>query len=120
MSVGERLRGLRLNMKKTLQEQSEVLNVSLNSVYRWEHDLTVPRKQVLKKLAAYYDVPYEWLTNGTSGEEYSGKCDGCILNPDKNTEQKILKMLRKLSDNNKYKILGYIERMCVEGEDYSS
>ena len=117
MSVGERLKSLRLNMKKTLQEQSEVLNVSLNSVYRWEHDLTVPRKPILRKIAAYYDVPYEWLLHGNSVEEYGGKCDGCILNPDRNTEQKILKMLRKLSDNSKYKILGYIERMCVEDED---
>jgi len=120
MSVGERLRNLRLNTKKTLQEQSEILSVSLNSVYRWEHDLTLPRKPVLRKIAAHYDVPYEWLTNGNSIEEYNGKCDGCILNPDRNTEQKILKMLRKLSDNNKYKILGYIERMCVEGEDNPS
>ena len=117
MSVGERLRSLRLNMKKTLQEESEILNVSLNSVYRWEHNLTVPRKNVLRRIDAYYDVPFEWLLHGSAGEEYSGKCDGCILNPERNTEQKILKMLRKLSDNNKYKILGYIERMCVEGED---
>ena len=116
MSVGERLKSLRLNMKRTLQEQSELLNVSLNSVYRWEHDLTIPRKPVLKKIAAYYDVPLEWLIHGSASEEYDGKCDGCILNPDKNTEQKILKMLRKLSESSKYKILGYIERMCVEDE----
>jgi transcriptional regulator with XRE-family HTH domain len=113
MNVGERLRNLRLNMKKTLKEESEIFNVSLNSVYRWEHDLSVPRKSVLKKIADYYDVPYKWLVHG-GDVEGDTDCDVCILNPERNTEQKILKMLRKLSPNNKYKVLGYIERMCVE------
>ena len=117
MSIGERLRKLRINMKKTLKEESELLNISLNTVYRWEHNLNVPRKSALKKIAYYYDVPFEWLVYGNSGEE-NIKCDGYILNAERNTEQKILKMLRELSENNKYKILGYIERMCEEEADY--
>ena len=116
MSVGERLKKLRLNTKKTLKEESEIFDISLNSIYRWEHDLCVPRKSVLKKIAEFYGVPFEWLLNG-GGKEENLKCDSCILNPENNTEQKILKMIKKLSENNKYKILGYIERMSVEGEN---
>jgi transcriptional regulator with XRE-family HTH domain len=61
MSIGEKLKNLRLNVKKTLKEQSELFNVSINSVYRWEHDLTVPRKSVLRKISEFYDVPLEWF-----------------------------------------------------------
>ena len=114
MSIGERLKNLRLNMKKTLKEESEIFNVSLNTIYRWEHDLTVPRKSILLKIAAYYDVPMSWLIQGNVGGEENNKCDVCILNPERNTEQKILKMLRKVSESSKYKVLGYIERICVE------
>ena len=114
MNIGERLRNLRLNMKKTLKEESEIFSVSLNSVYRGEHNMSVPRKSVLKKIADYYDVPYKWLLHGGDAEGDTTDCDVCILNPERNTEQKILKMLRKLSPNSRYKVLGYIERMCVE------
>lgn len=131
-SIGERLKKLRLSVKKTLDEQSQVFNVALNTVYRWEHNLCIPRKSVLRKIAAYYNVPFEWILNGSASgnryddisangsenaEEESSKCDDCILNPEKNTDQIILRMLRKLPDKKKYKIIGYIERMCLEGDE---
>ena len=103
MSLGEKLRNLRLKTKKTLTEQSRILKVSMNSVYRWEHDLTVPRLPMLRKMADYYGVPLDWLMlEGTSASLVS------------EVEQDLLGMFRKLPDNNRYKILGYVERMYVE------
>jgi len=103
MSLGEKLRSLRLKTKKTLTEQSRILKVSMNSVYRWEHDLTVPRMPMLRKMADYYGVPLDWLMlEGTSASLVS------------EVEQNLLGMFRKLPDNNRYKILGYVERMYVE------
>ena len=71
---------------------------------------------MIKKIAEYFDVPYKWLLQG-GDVEGNNDCEVCILNPERNTEQKILKMLRKLSPNSKYKVLGYIERMCIENDD---
>jgi len=103
MSLGEKLRSLRLKTKKTLTAQSRILKVSMNSVYRWEHDLTVPRMPMLRKMADYYGVPLDWLMlEGTSASLVS------------EVEQNLLGMFRKLPDNNRYKILGYVERMYVE------
>ena len=102
MSLGEKLRNLRLKTKKTLTEQSRILKVSMNSVYRWEHDLTVPRMPMLRKMADYYGVPLDWLVlEGTSASLVS------------EVEQNLLGMFRKLPDSNRYKILGYVERMYV-------
>ena len=116
MDITERLRKLRLKGKKTLKETSSILNVSLNTVYRWEHGLSVPRKSVLRRMAEYYDVPFEWLLRGVSSGE-DPECTERILGPDFDTEERILKMLRTLPEHSKYRILGYIERMCVEQED---
>jgi transcriptional regulator with XRE-family HTH domain len=103
MSLGEKLRSLRLKTKKTLTVQSRILKVSMNSVYRWEHDLTVPRLPMLRKMADYYGVPLDWLMQeGTSASLVS------------EVEQDLLGMFRKLPDSNRYKILGYVERMYVE------
>ena len=103
MSLGEKLRSLRQKGKKTLFEQSALLGVSMNSVYRWEHDLAVPRKPMLKKLADHYGVPLDWLLSESAAASLVS-----------DLEQKLLCMFRQLSDNSRYKVLGYVERMCIE------
>ena len=112
MNTGEKLRNLRLMSKKTLKEQSEIFAVSLNSVYRWEHGLTVPKRSVLRKIAEHYEVPLLWLLQESDDEEmisnnhYSGT-ENC-------NEQALLKMYRKLPESHRYKILGYVERVYIE------
>jgi len=103
MSLGEKLRNLRLKTRKTLHEQSRILGVSMNSVYRWEHDLTVPRKPMLKTMADYYGVPLDWLLSENSSASLVSEI-----------EQNLLGMFRKLPDQSRYKVLGYVERMCIE------
>jgi len=113
MSVGKKLRRLRLDMKRTLKEQSEVFGVTLNSISRWEHDLAVPRKKTLKKMAAFYNVPLSWLLKDDdeeSGYEYAGH----IPHPEGAIDQKLHAMFDKLSDMDKYRVLGYIEHIFVE------
>jgi len=113
MTVGEKLKNLRLQVKKTLKEEGEIFNVSLNTVYRWEHNLTVPGKTALKKIADFYNVSLEWLIYGNAEEE-NNNCDRHILNYENSAEQQLLYMFRKLSENNRYKILGYIEHMIID------
>jgi len=103
VSLGEKLRNLRLKAKKTLAEQSEILGVSMNSVYRWEHDLAVPRKPMLKEMASHYSVPLDWLLSESAAASLVS-----------DTEQKLLCMFRQLPEKSRYKVLGYVERMCVE------
>jgi len=115
MSIGEKLRILRQRTKRTLKEQSETFGVSLNSVYRWEHNLAAPKRSVLKKMAEYYDVPMEWLLNEDAEEENIEI--NSHASSDCNHEQQLLRMYKKLSLCNKYKILGYIERIYLESLD---
>jgi len=103
MSLGEKLRNLRLKSRKTLHEQSRLLNVSMNTVYRWEHDLAVPRKPILKVMADLYGVPLDWLLSESAAASLISE-----------VEQNLLSMFRKLPDQSRYKVLGYVERMCIE------
>lgn len=116
MNSGEKLKYLRRKAKRTLEEQSALLGVSLNSVYRWEHELTAPKKRTLHKIADVYNVPLSWLTqnDGLEGEEAP---NGAEPVPENSLETQLLKIYRKLSDADKYKVLGYIERICVECMD---
>ena len=116
MGVGEKLKSLRLKGRRTLKEQSQILGVSLNSVYRWEHDLAAPRKSMLRKIANLYEVPVEWLLQDGGGGEYIRHA-GDVLYFDQNIEQQLLRFFRKLIDNEQYKVLGYVERIYIESVD---
>ena len=106
MSLGEKLRYLRVRTKKTISEQSKMLKVSMNSVYRWEHDLAVPRKLTLKLIAEHYGVPLDWLLSESASASLASEI-----------EQNLLKMFRKLSDNGRHRALEYAERMCIKEYD---
>jgi len=113
MSVGKKLRSLRQKAKKTLKEQSEIFDVKLNTVYRWEHDQTKPNMLMLEKIAKYYDVTLDWLLHDGSDDGQS-EYENNASYPMNNIEQRIIKMLRKLPENEKYRILGYMDHIYVE------
>jgi len=103
MSLGEKLKHLRVKKRKTLNEHGKILKVSMNTVHRWENDLTVPRKQALKAMADYHDVPVDWLLSDCASSSLVSEI-----------EQKLLDMFRQLPDNNRHKVLGFVERMYAE------
>jgi len=113
MNIGKKLYNLRKKSKKTLKETSEILNVTINTIYRWEHDLTIPRKGILQKMADYYQVSFDWLLSNDSGKD-TNECYYCTSNAQNNLEQQLLAMFKELSEENKYRVLGYIERIYVE------
>ena len=117
MDIGEKLRKMRVDMKKTLKEQGETFGVSLNSIYRWEHGFNVPKKAMLKRLADYYGVSVRWLLGEEDDAEYGPGCADIAPCQVGDAECQLLRMYNKLSDFNKYKILGYIERTYVEEMD---
>ncbi|MCL1848625.1 MAG: helix-turn-helix domain-containing protein [Clostridiales bacterium] len=109
MTMGKRIKSLRLGMDLTLKEMSAMLGVSLNTVYRWEHDLVAPRKGALNRMAEEFQVPLKWLMYGVTVEEGNPS-----ISPDDRFEQNLLRMCRRLSEASRYKILGYAERIWVE------
>ena len=103
MSLGDKLRVLRRKSKKTMSEKGRTLNVTMNTVHRWEIDSAVPRKSMLKKMADYYGVPVCWLLSETSSASLTNE-----------TEQNLLAMFRELPDNCRHKIVGFVERVYAE------
>jgi len=116
MTTGEKLKYLRQKTRKTLKEQSEVFGVSLNTIYRWEHDLTAPKKPTLRRLSEHYGVPLEWLLEDGADESVIERIN-ITARPDDSIEQQVLKMFRKMTECKKHQILGYMERLYVDSLD---
>jgi len=108
MTLGEKLRNLRLKEKRTLQAQSELCGVKLNTIFRWEHDMSLPREKHLKKIAELHCIPVVWLTQDREIKDHK-EYD--------NITQQLLYIFNNLAYNQKYRILGYIEHIYIDGHN---
>ena len=102
MSLGRKLKILRLTAGKTQSEMGAIMNVSINTILRWERDLVSPRGSTLEALAEYFEVSKISLL---SSSERTSRQYTTIL------EDTMLTMFREMPDDRKYKTLNYIKRM---------
>ena len=61
-SLSEALKAARLANQMTLGVAADRLEVSVNTVWRWEHGVHVPSRAYLYRLARFYKVSYGSLT----------------------------------------------------------
>ena len=61
MSIGEKIRDLRKKRGMSQEELAEALQVSRQTIYKWENDLTMPDASNLKALTRVLKVSYEEL-----------------------------------------------------------
>ena len=95
-----------------MKQQGELFGVSLNSVYRWEHNLAMPRKFALRQMAEAYGVTVEWLLDESAGDQPPKPLEAKYAETD--IEQQLLRMFRQLPVPQQHKVLGYIERVFLE------
>lgn len=125
MTLANRLRDLRLNRRKTMRDLSEAFGVSVNTIYRWEHNISDPRKINLTAIASFYGVEMDWLLSGQDGgsanknDSHSPNVREADLDSGNQLEEQLLVMYRTLSASSRHKIIGYVERMCLEKIDNS-
>lgn len=62
MSIGEKIRQLRLQHAMTLEELSKLIGVSTNQISKWENNKVQPSARNLKKLSALFKVDVKQFT----------------------------------------------------------
>jgi len=106
MSLGDRIRYLRKSKKLTLAELATILGRSINSIYRWEHDLAIPKKSAIEAITKYFKISQEWLLSGGA----------IILQYEKTSHEKdisieelaLIRGYRRLRPSDKATIQGFI------------
>ncbi|MEW6608132.1 MAG: helix-turn-helix transcriptional regulator [bacterium] len=59
--IGERLKKLRMNAKLTQKDVADIMNVTPQTISKWELDLSEPNMDMLKELSALYGVKVDDL-----------------------------------------------------------
>ena len=71
MTLGHRIQQKRKEMGLSQEKLGEQLNVSRQTVYKWENDQTIPELNNLIAMAELFDVRVGWLICEESGNEDS-------------------------------------------------
>ena len=61
MNFSEKLKELRLKNNETQQELANKLNISFQSISKWEKGLNLPSIELMKELAKHYNVSLDYL-----------------------------------------------------------
>jgi len=73
MTFGERLYELRNKNNLSQEELAEVLDVSRQSISKWENDKAYPEMTRLLFMSDYFDVSLDYLMRGIDKEDNEGK-----------------------------------------------
>jgi len=89
----KRMKELRQKKGISMEELATALNVSKSRVNMWENNGSVPRSDVLVKIAAYYNVPTDYLlgNNNTSESPTEAKLNALQRNLGKLNEEELKK-----------------------------
>lgn len=75
MTIANRIKVLREDkLKISKREMAERLGVSQSAVNQWEKGINLPSQKHLITISEEFEVSYEWLINGISGEDSSTSC----------------------------------------------
>ena len=69
MTFGERLYELRKNKNISQEELAELLDVSRQSISKWENDKAYPEMTRLLFMSEYFEVSLDYLMRGTDSDE---------------------------------------------------
>lgn len=78
-TFGKRLKELRTNKGLTQNELGKILNVTNVGVAKWESDDRFPDKEILTKIADYFDVTTDYLlcrTDIPNSKVFEGTIEG--------------------------------------------
>lgn len=58
------LKAIRINKGLTQKEAAKLLEISPTKLHRWEHAITLPRVEEIKRIETVYDVNYNDISFG--------------------------------------------------------
>ena len=109
MTVGERLKEIRLEKRKTLRQVSEDTTISNSNLSEIENNIHGCTADTLKILAAYYDVSIDYLLENTDNPKATiiqvADSDGSITS----VEYEIIDKLKGLQAEDLEKVSEYVD-----------
>lgn len=107
MSIGNNIRRMRTQSKKSQQEIADLLGVERNTYANWENETNDIKSDYLPKLSKIFNVEIQdlfedkekvsFINNSTNSDHSSGGQHGLIINiTDKDSAEKLVILVEKL------------------------
>lgn len=96
MTFGTKLQKLRIEKKMSQREISNILEVSQTIYGKWESDIFFPTYKNLKKIAVFYLVDVESLTDNKNTLDCPQESNFLNKTSNSNSSKKIFKLLKRI------------------------
>ena len=106
MEIGKTIKDLRTKMHITQQDFAETLNVSVQTISRWENDINYPDIFLLPKIASFFHVSTDYLL-GIKGDAKMAKLMKTTEEFLVNTKEEAEKMIENFKQEQFPKLLSY-------------
>ena len=104
LKIGEKIRTLRLQQKKTQEQLADRLGVSYQSISRWENEITYPDIEFLPSIANYFSVSLDYLMGQDDAEK-------------RKAIEKQIKQIPNMGENDEDELIGLIRACRREKEN---
>ncbi len=121
----KRFKEARESMDLSQKDMAKILNVGPSTVSMWEQDRRTPDKEMLIKIANYFDISIDYLfgrTDDPNNIVYSATIDGDKVDlefdkdyPHKLTPEEVEQLIKKLKEA-RFDVDGLIEEIQNKGK----
>ena len=115
MNIGAVIKELRRNKGIKQEELADILQVSVQTVSRWENEVNYPDLSMLPQLSAFFQVTTDYLL-GVERSNTMAKLLKTVETFEVNSKQEAEEMLLKFRGGEQFPILKAHEIMEVEGK----
>lgn len=119
MSIGQRIKELRVSKKLSQKELAEKLGVSRGNVGDWESEKSKPGADALLALSRFFGVTADWLLSGEEQPRNARISVHAIGDDFTPHEVEFLAKVRQLSKENRIKVEGIVEGLLISQDNYS-
>ena len=116
MSLGERLKRLRVQKDLSQQELADMLKINRATLGNWEVDRTTPGYTALCKLAKHFNVTVDYLLNGEARKVSEDGVPYIVMSPE---EMDLFAEMKQLSEDDKkmvFSLVNHLRRKKGENE----
>lgn len=125
MTIGERIRRVRLDANLTQQEFADALEIKRNTVATYESGATNPSDRIISSIVRLFGIRREWLMTGegamlrpvTKAEEIAQYIGHILADEDAAFQRRIIAAMSKIPPEVWPELEKFVQRLADEGAE---
>lgn len=108
-NLGDRLKKIRIDNELTIRELADKISISKSNISNYEQNKSTPAANIIVRYSELFKLTTDWILKGEETQ----------LNLSEE-EKEVLELFNKLSDKEKWKLIGQLEYITKSNEEQTA